>query len=1052
VDIMLADVRRAHAAQDPDLAQLVVALAAQRDPRPATPVRDGAPTLDGFKRALRTREFSARDRPSRQAFRVQSWSTLEADDAEAPLPDRLKLHSVLMALHAANDPYSREQLLRIIAEVPLRWGPWRALKQIFKQAEADFDLELFGALAARFDADFARRSRGEVTRRTLGYLVRRAWRFLRRVAQQLPAVYADAAVCVLRAYPEDTDWSGTWVANHIFYHETGKYSRRQFKLRRPSTLLKYRAFAELWRRTPRPLFTLLEQARSEQARRFATDTLRSDFRATLRQVEPAWVTRLVQVDSRIVHDFAVWLLDNVPRFEQGAFRELGLHPAVLRLVDSPSEAGRKYAAAYLRTHARDLPLEDLLRLANNDHEGVRAAVRDLLQDRDPRKEVGLDGWGRLLGTPHGHTLAAKALAAHFGARELSPAWFRDRLLSPKRAVITFAAELLPKIHPDAKLGAAFYRDLLDAPTLSGVTAGLALDALERFKAAPDLDWVKRALLNPASRPRLIQWLRDERVPAKELGVDYLKTLAYDGTWRSAGWVAELKASDRPWARELDFDPSLSEVALGLLADVRRFSPDELGFDWLMLLVQRTEPRYFDFATEYMTKAFLPADFAPEAEGAAPEAAAEPGEINVDLGGQSFVFTGKLATMTRSVAQKMVVEAGGSKASAVNGKLNYLVIGDEGSPLYGQGRKGSKQLKAEALAAGGADLKIISETAFLQMLAGETREFDEDTVQAGCERLWALATGPDAPDAPLARFALHYIRHHHPDICLKETDRHVDPGAEIPADFLSFERARGLLAETRAPLLALGLELARYEFARWAPPMSAIVELCELPHDAVRAFVSQALTAEDLPDHRRFRLDPAVLTPDAVYRFCESNDAATRALGMALIGKHPRLAVPSELFRLTESPDRMVRAFVIRQLWSLYRERGITGHWTPNVAPAPALKKKRGPVRDVGPGAPPKPAAPPAGHEDLRGFLRQTLFGIPPARPPKGAGRRQRPLPARKAKLALVEVVRDLALEDAGFAAQVLPALQEFSQSRGQSERAACLVALTRIQRTWPEGA
>jgi hypothetical protein len=59
------------------------------------------------------------------------------------------------------------------------------------------------------------------------------------------------------------------------------------------------------------------------------------------------------------------------------------------------------------------------------------------------------------------------------------------------------------------------------------------------------------------------------------------------------------------------------------------------------------------------------------------------------------------------------------------------------------------------------------------------------------------------------------------------------------------------------------------------------------------------------------------------------------------------------------------------------------------------------------------------------------------------------LPARKAKLELVEVLRDLALEDAEFAAGVLPLLEEFMTSRGPSERAACLVAVTRIRHIYP---
>ncbi|MFT3772415.1 MAG: hypothetical protein QM820_44035 [Minicystis sp.] len=59
------------------------------------------------------------------------------------------------------------------------------------------------------------------------------------------------------------------------------------------------------------------------------------------------------------------------------------------------------------------------------------------------------------------------------------------------------------------------------------------------------------------------------------------------------------------------------------------------------------------------------------------------------------------------------------------------------------------------------------------------------------------------------------------------------------------------------------------------------------------------------------------------------------------------------------------------------------------------------------------------------------------------------MPARKAKTELVETLRDLAVEDAAFAAAIVPLLTEFMISRGQSERAACLVALTRIKKAHP---
>src|SRR5262249_41042040 len=370
---------------------------------------------------------------------------LESPDAGPRLPERLKLHQIIYRVWQGNGPFVRACRLQVIARVKLTYGPWRALKRIFKEAEARGDTEVLGALAARFDTAFAGQ-RFDVSRLTLGYLVRRAWRYLRRLGQTLPAVYPDAAVDVLCWYTSKTNFPGTWIANHIFHHESHQYGRTRFHLRgRPASLIKDRAFEELWKRSPRPLFALLERARCDTVWEFATSALKSDFRTVLRDVEPAWVARLVNVGSQAIDDFVVWILSNVPRFEQAAFRTLGLHDAVLRLFDSPSENARAYAAEYARTHARDLPVSELVRLANNDHEAVRQLAADLLQSRDPRKEIGLEAWGRLLETEHGHELATTMIRKHFGARELTPEWFAARLFSEHEDAFEFARKLLLEI-------------------------------------------------------------------------------------------------------------------------------------------------------------------------------------------------------------------------------------------------------------------------------------------------------------------------------------------------------------------------------------------------------------------------------------------------------------------------------------------------------------------------------------------------------------------------------------------------------------------------------
>lgn len=1069
--LRLDDVRRARDAHDPATAGLVADLAAQPDEAPVAPIRDGAPTLDKFLAEIRTKAFyKARTPDEQRHHRVEQFRALEAPGAEFPPPDRLRLHAILLDLWADDGPFARSALLEIIATVPLRYGPWRALKRIFKEAEARDDAEVWSALAARFDAQAVPpTSPPEVGSLTLNYLRRRAWRRLRTIARARPACYADAAADVLARYDDSTHWGQTLVANHIFFHGTGKYNRGGFSpYGLPSNLLKHRAYPDLWRRSPRPLFGLLERARSDRARQFAAEALKADFRASIRDVEPAWVARLVAVRSAPVDDFVVWVLGNVPRFEQAAFRTLGLHDAVLRLFDSPSHAARAYAAEYARTHARDLTVARLVQLADNDEAAVRRLAADLLQALDPRTEVGLEAWGRLLEARHGHELAAAALRKHFGARELTPAWFAARLATRDAAAFKFIAAHLLQVHPAAQLGTGYFVDLIEATDARpdddpGRLVAFAMEQLGKFDVgALDGAVLRRLALRPASRLALERWVEGGKLKAAALGLDFLRSLAFHPDWDANPEIAALRRDGPPWARELAFDEAYSGRALGWLGDVRRFAPGDLGFAWLLRLASRTEPRYHDFAVDTMIKGFTPADFAP---AAVPAAAAAPTAAAVDLGGASFLFTGKMATMPRKDAETQVRTLGGAVAAGVTNKLHYLVIGDEGSSLYGHGKKGSKQVKGEELNAAGANIRIISETAFLRMLAGTASPAggaSADAALAGSLRLWEMAAAGGPADAPLAAFAIRYIRRHHPDLALAATDRPVDPGAEIPAEFLTFERVEPFLRETRKPLRDLALDLARWEFARWAPGSDDLVGLAESPHADVRRFVADALLADDAPETRRFRVDPERLGPAAVFRFCESAEESSRALGLRLIERSERFRLPEELFRLTESPDRRVRAAVIRTLWALYRDRGITAGWRPYIPPPPAvgvaaIKQAAARAEVLGAGPPARPASRPAAPRDLWYFLRRTLFELPPPRPEKRAEAdaaaetaRIKPLPARQAKLALIETMRDLGLEDVAFARGVLTLMEEFMRSRGRSERDACLVAVTRLRHAHPE--
>ena len=90
-----------------------------------------------------------------------------------------------------------------------------------------------------------------------------------------------------------------------------------------------------------------------------------------------------------------------------------------------------------------------------------------------------------------------------------------------------------------------------------------------------------------------------------------------------------------------------------------------------------------------------------------------------LSGKKVLFTGKLSSFNRKAAQELVLSQGGLTPAQVVKDLDYLVVGDEGSPLFGQGRKGSKLTKAEAYNDAGASIEIISEAAFRDLLAGDS---------------------------------------------------------------------------------------------------------------------------------------------------------------------------------------------------------------------------------------------------------------------------------------------------------------------------------------------
>src|SRR5262249_53998668 len=142
------------------------------------------------------------------------------------------------------------------------------------------------------------------------------------------------------------------------------------------------------------------------------------------------------------------------------------------------------------------------------------------------------------------------------------------------------------------------------------------------------------------------------------GVDFWKMLAFQPDWDASPWLAAFKAANGQWAKELQFDENRANVILRQwFSDVRMFSNADLGLDWLLRRIGRSEPMYHDRAAERVTRTFVPADFAPKTS----PGTAAPGPATVDLAKASFLFTGKMASMTREEAEQRVKAANGTVA-------------------------------------------------------------------------------------------------------------------------------------------------------------------------------------------------------------------------------------------------------------------------------------------------------------------------------------------------------------------------------------------------------
>lgn len=91
-------------------------------------------------------------------------------------------------------------------------------------------------------------------------------------------------------------------------------------------------------------------------------------------------------------------------------------------------------------------------------------------------------------------------------------------------------------------------------------------------------------------------------------------------------------------------------------------------------------------------------------------------LDADFMGQEVIFTGKLMSMTREDAQKLVIRAGGTTGPGVTKRTSMLVFGQQDAAHLKPGSELSAKFeKALSLMQSGQAIEVIDEQTFLQLL-------------------------------------------------------------------------------------------------------------------------------------------------------------------------------------------------------------------------------------------------------------------------------------------------------------------------------------------------
>jgi hypothetical protein len=595
VEIAFIDVERAIRDRDPQLGDLLIRYLEQDDPTPGKTelptaadldrgdwewsdpdLPEGVADLDKLRSQVAEYAMRGKTATERKLARREAWAEAMASPYTPP---RLRLGQLLIDVYQQGDTAGRAALAQVFAKGRLGWGVWKAIKAIYKLAEANHDIRMLGVIGCRFDLLHATPKRGnEIGAGTIIYIRRRVWRYLRNLGKAVPDAYPSFAVEVLRHYPHSVAWkSPSWVAANIWGHKL-------LKGQRVGTFDPYkldaRAFLDTWKTSPAPLLRLLDKAHNDIVIGFAIRALRADHPLALRGVEPAWLARLGRRPSGALHNFVVSLFKDSAELHQSRLRALGLHDVVLGWLRSPGNDARAYALEYATAHAPDIAVAELVELVRSDHpEIVKFASARL--EAMPAPQIGPQTLALLL--RHGATRdwAVTRFNQAFRPTDVDADTFVTIALVDDAARTALVKLFGGQI---GAIPAAFLIKVVEHQHVDHRALQWALGELGKRTAADvGVGWIQRAIEDRKLTDTVSRWLQGEMVAGDKLDVEWVK-----------GLIAK---------------PRLRALALGTLGDRRLITPARIGLDWLLDLARSADTELHQFAHRLLLEHFAPEDFA-----------------------------------------------------------------------------------------------------------------------------------------------------------------------------------------------------------------------------------------------------------------------------------------------------------------------------------------------------------------------------------------------------------------------------------------------------------